>query len=390
MAATKTKERKQGTLKIPTTEYYYVRYSPTTGPLKGQTSYGVVRRYYTDPPKSKEDREVHQAALTGHLIVDDCILPVATKVAEVLCVKIDHDDEGQRAHEKAAYRAAKAIAAKAGKGVQVGKMFSIGVGDGAANYIVTAVNGAKCDVEWRGWHNGDRYTDHYFGWGRKGVSTRTVQGYIGRDEGMAALFKKEAPDFIENLPVRSIVHYDKGHGQFVRYEVVAATPTEWNDDDRDPPTKMLKPIAILGEWRDYDLPHYALDGRVVQAHEIDNIQKGELTLINPSNLYESPDYSDERKGKAKVNPATLTPLRTFPLMPTPEQEKQFAAWRAVYATKEALDDLPIETEAEFKARTKYGSRKTLEWDHNDPKACLQEAERRLTAALAVIRQQMKV
>lgn len=390
MAATKEKQIKQGTLRTPTTEYYQVRYSPVSGQFKGQTRYGIVRRYYDETPKSKKDKAVHFAALSGHLLIDDMILPVCTKVAEVVCVvAIDFDDDGCKKWLKDDFKQAEALAKKAGKGVQVGKMFSIGVGDGQATYVVTAVNGSKCDVEWRGWHNGDRYTDHYFGWGRKGVPVSTVAKYIRMDEGMAALFAKSEPDFIESQPVGTIVHYDNSFGKYVRCEIVKGTPAEWNDDDRDPPTKMLKAIAIVGDWKKHDLPRYTLEGVVAEDHYVTMIRTGELFLVNPSNLYESPDYSEERKTKGKANPATLKPHHTFPPMPTPEQEKQFAAWRAVNATKQALEAEWAETEAEFKARTKHGFRKTKTWDYNDPKANLREALRRLNAAKAEIEKAMK-
>jgi hypothetical protein len=45
-----------------------------------------------------------------------------------------------------------------------GRMFTVGVGDGYAHYVVTAVKRVNCDVEWRGF-SGDRWVARPFGYG---------------------------------------------------------------------------------------------------------------------------------------------------------------------------------------------------------------------------------
>lgn len=75
-------------------------------------------------------------------------------------------------------------------GVQVNDMFSIGVADGSAEYVVTAVNGNRCTVEWRGFWNADAYTDHHFGWGRKS-SLADVARYVDMKRGMAKIFGQQ-------------------------------------------------------------------------------------------------------------------------------------------------------------------------------------------------------
>ena len=56
------------------------------------------------------------------------------------------------------------ISDKAGPGLQVGKLFAVGVADGTAWYVVTQVNKRNCNIEWRG-YDFDRYRDQVLGWG---------------------------------------------------------------------------------------------------------------------------------------------------------------------------------------------------------------------------------
>ncbi len=380
MAATAKEKTKQGILTNPTTSYHEVRYTPANGLFAGQTRYGTVRAFY-EKTQVKSDKPIIDAAERGNLLVDDMILPVCIEVPEALCVKVDWDDAGMKAFEKAANKEALALAAKAGKGVQVGKMFSLPVADGAAHYVVTAVKGTKCDVEWRGWNNGDRYVDHYFGWGRKNVPVATVRKYVSRAEGMAELFKQKEPNFIEAQADGTIVHYCNGFGQFVRCEVVNQPPTDWHGDEDEKPTKSLKPIALVGKWSKHDLPHYGIDGHISEGTYVGYIREGKLIYVNPSNLYESPDHS---KRNDEGDPRKMKPIDLTLPPPTPEQAAQFAAWQAIGAVHAAMADQYAETEEQMKAR-KGAFRKKVELNYDDPKAMTAEAKRRLFGAYKVLK-----
>jgi hypothetical protein len=74
-------------------------------------------------------------------------------------------------------------------GVQVGAMFTIGVADGQAHYVVTKVNKKTCHVEWRGFC-GDRYIDHHFGWGGK-FPIAEVERYVKGHQAMKKLFARK-------------------------------------------------------------------------------------------------------------------------------------------------------------------------------------------------------
>lgn len=384
MPATK-KSEKIGILEKNPNERHTVRFTIVSGPFKNQTRYGSVRQYYAETAGGDDSRTL-AAAKMGNLLVDDAILPVCHEVSEALCVDVTWDDRGMRAWEKADYKAATDLAAKAARGVAVGKMFSLPVADGKATYVVTRVAGTKCDVEWRGWFNGDRYTDHYFGWGRKGVACNTVLKYVRAAEGMAAIFRQKSPNFIEAQPDGTILHYHEGFDRYVRCEVVNRPPTDWHVEEDERPEKSLKPIALIGDWEGHDLPRYFLDGSVSEGTYAGYIRTGKLIYVNPSNLYESPDFSAERKRQS--DPSKLEPVDLTLPPPTPAQVAQFAAWKAVNAAKQALEEEWAETEEEQKAR-KGSFRKTKTWDHKDPKANLAEAERRLMGALAALERYKK-
>ena len=86
-----------------------------------------------------------------------------------------------------AFKKAQEIDAALPDGVHVGSLFSIGVADGAAWYVVTKVSKKTCEVEWRGFGGGDRYTDHHFRWGGK-FPVADVARYVGRTRGLAKMF----------------------------------------------------------------------------------------------------------------------------------------------------------------------------------------------------------
>lgn len=153
-----------------------------TGKYLGQR-YGVTNQY-------GDDEEVLKYAKKGCLLVSDAILP-DTHVFErkdLTEVPLDYDGEFNKFIE-AAYDEASKISDALPDGVHVGALFSIGVADGSASYIVTKVNKKTCDVEWRGFGGPDRYVDHFFGWGREKVNISDVERYVRRSKGLASIFK---------------------------------------------------------------------------------------------------------------------------------------------------------------------------------------------------------
>jgi hypothetical protein len=74
-------------------------------------------------------------------------------------------------------------------GVEVGAMFSIGVADGSAWYVIVKVNPKTVDVEWRGFCP-DRWRDHHFGNGGR-FDKSDVERYVRADQGLKKLFARK-------------------------------------------------------------------------------------------------------------------------------------------------------------------------------------------------------
>ena len=124
---------------------------------KGETRYGIVDSLSEDAKEAK---------VRGNLLIEDAILPLSYEVPNhnnVVDIRDSYPNEYDKyvdAEREKAEQASKALP----KGVQVGKLFTMPVGDGCAYYVVTKVNRKTCKVEWRGYEL-DRYRDLFFMWG---------------------------------------------------------------------------------------------------------------------------------------------------------------------------------------------------------------------------------
>lgn len=157
--------------------------------------YGIVRSY---------GKEVEAAKARGLLIVEDAILPVAYEVREADAVDVEVKLPGRfdnetglwtdlgeyDAYVQEAWKAAKAVSDAITSGVGVGSMFTIGVADGTAHYVVVKVNKKTCRVEWRGFC-ADRYFDHHFETGGT-FPLADVARYVEQDRAMSRIFSKKA------------------------------------------------------------------------------------------------------------------------------------------------------------------------------------------------------
>lgn len=149
-----------------------MRYQVKCTDAAGVIHYGIYLE------RDSFNKDEYKGVSKGTAIVSDAILPLQWTAPEGIIVDLPCDFGGEYdKHVEAEYKKAQAKSDRL-KGIAVGKLFSVGVADGCAVYIITKVN-KTCDVEWRGFGGGDRYTDHYFGWGRKGVDKADVQRYVG-------------------------------------------------------------------------------------------------------------------------------------------------------------------------------------------------------------------
>lgn len=149
--------------------------------------------------------------------------------------------------------------------------------------------------------------------------TRKVFGgeEIRRSIKMEQFWNKSFSDsdtWYNQLPLGAIVHYNNGFKNFVRCEVVRGTTVHTGDAI----VTCLKPIALVGEWREYDLPRRLPTGELVKGYHAERIEKGETFRPHTSSIYEG----STEPARFGLDPRNLPALNlTVPEATTEEVEK---------------------------------------------------------------------
>jgi hypothetical protein len=98
---------------------------------------------------------------------------------------------------------------------------------------------------------------------------------------------------------------------------------------------VLQPFALVGEWRDYDLPHRREDtGEVMQGYYGKMIADGKTFTPNASNLYEFNPKSSSHHG---FDPTGLEALDLTVPDITPKQEETAELWALVYKVNDIIN-----------------------------------------------------
>jgi len=286
---------------------------------RGQTRYGIVSS--------------DKAKLPGHVVVEDAVLPFAAEVPEA-----DTKDVAERKDfptydmntgyitkggdkydlfVNAAYMQADADDKAAGKGVAVGRMFTLGVADGQAYYVVVKVGPKTCKVEWRGFCL-DRYVDQVLGYG-KSLPTKDVAQFVGRrDSWDAYTSKTDQRDrgVITSQPVGAFIHYVNGRSekwpQFYRYKIV----------EKHGGVKVAQFVGICGTFPDHALPHRTPWGGEYMDHEIAHLLKEPMKeKLCASYVWEyAPGNTADLPNKDKMPDPHTLPLIDL-TMPEPTKEQ---------------------------------------------------------------------
>lgn len=135
----------------------------------------------------------------------------------------------------------------------------------------------------------------------KAFTTEEIEGA----KAMAALWDDMHDDhdaFFASLPIGAIVHYDNGFNQFVRCEVVASTTTSHG--------RNLKNLALVGAWREHDLPRRMADGSIYNGYHAQQIIDGAVFEPNYTNIYEA---RPEEEGMLRARSATIDPRDLPPI-----------------------------------------------------------------------------
>lgn len=136
---------------------------------------------------------------------------------------------------------------------------------------------------------------------RKVFGGEEIRSAIVQSKAWDAL-RNEQTDWFASLKIGDIYHYHNGFGQFVRCMVV-------HDQDEQLGVYMnrFQPIALVGNWQNYDLPKRQSDGRVHLPYHASKVVNAtgawqpSLTCI-----YEHPDYS--RAYTSYGDPRTMEPI----------------------------------------------------------------------------------
>ncbi len=162
-----------------------------------------------------------------------------------------------------------------------------------------------------------------------------TRAQVQQSLGMAQFFAKNASDhdkFYSGLTLGAIVHYSHSFGEFVRCEVVMGT-TAYDKK----PHKCLKAIALVGTWKEWDLPRRRPDGRIDSGYSAKSVMTGECLEPNFTNIYESGLPSARMAG---VDPRCLPPIDLSVPDMTADQLATQKLWQAVQAAKDVLEGGP--------------------------------------------------
>jgi hypothetical protein len=141
-------------------------------------------------------------------------------------------------------------------------------------------------------------------------TTQQIQAAIGW-ENSCNKSMDESANFYANLKPGSIVHYSNGFDQYVRCQVM--------------PDHTLRPIALVGAWRPYDLPHRSPDGSIYNGYHVDQIISGKTMTPHASNVWEFPK-APCRNG---IDPRGLAAI-DYSLPPMTDEQKETAElWQTV-------------------------------------------------------------
>ena len=146
----------------------------------------------------------------------------------------------------------------------------------------------------------------------RGLTMRDVEAQRKFDE----FFEKQGDEneaFYASLKPGQVVHYHNGFGQYIRCTVV-----------REGGKTALKETALVGAWREYDLPKRELDGSVRLGHHADGIAEGRTITPHMSCIWES-----GKDRRFPDDPATLEPIDLSVPEMSPEEAERARLWRKV-------------------------------------------------------------
>ena len=162
----------------------------------------------------------------------------------------------------------------------------------------------------------------------RGLREADVRRQLATQRAFAAM-DRHNDDFYSSLEEGQTVHYNHGHGTWVRCVAVRG-----KDKDDSSDRMVLKPVALVGEWREYDLPHRDRSGEMVWGYQATQIREGRTFHPHESTLWESVACVARKRGADDP-----TAMEAIDISGPPEPEGSAAEdarlWRLVARVREA-------------------------------------------------------
>lgn len=155
-------------------------------------------------------------------------------------------------------------------------------------------------------------------------STEQIKALEGFERAMQQRFAR-SEDFYARLNPGQIIHYCNGHKQWVRLKA-----------ERQNGQMVVIPIALVGEWREYDLPHRNRTGELTEGYHAKQIREGKPFHTPASNIYECPERP--RSHNQHGNPNDMPAINLNVLPPTPAEIAITALWRKLRDVESVLND----------------------------------------------------
>jgi hypothetical protein len=167
-------------------------------------------------------------------------------------------------------------------------------------------------------------------------TTEQIEAHINWSKSCAKS-QDDSSNFFDALKPGSIVHYSNGFKQYVRCQVTQ--------------DHQLLPIALVGDWRVYDLPRRGRDGIIYLGYHAEQIKNGKTFRPHASNVWEfnlTKTKNHQPMNFAKwTNPCQLVPMSLEVPTMTADQFLDALKYQKLEAVREIVKDNDAKPEVIF-------------------------------------------
>lgn len=183
--------------------------------------------------------------------------------------------------------------------VTVGLKFPYDVADGRCMFTVTEHVGKgvwRCVCD-----EGQDYAGSV-----ANVDGRMILGILEMNSSFEMTFTRNS-EWFESLPDGTVVHLSNGFRQFVRCRVETGEYEECLSGETST-GKHVVAIALVGNWRPFDLPSRRADGTVSLPYHAAHVVNGTHYRPGPQHMWESPYFQESELKDRDGDPRGLDPI----------------------------------------------------------------------------------